>query len=246
MPLPGVSGAVGILGFKLPEGNVRPRNIGHQTAVQFFEGLFSERHVNPGVFLGDLHGVNEIQYALQNEILPALAKNGTKILFLEMVRAEDQRVLERFQRDGDINKLGQYFKDNGWGNKGGYPDDRNGAWVDQLVNTCAVARRLGINLFGIDVGHSGRTRLETANLAWRDTVLSTLAKYPKGVRYAVFGGCGHSGDYPQNKGVDRLLNIPSVDFAAQQEGGSINIRVGRFGVGDGRGSDYIYRIKSGS
>lgn len=214
----------------------------NQTSELFFQRLFSERPTNPGVFLGDLHGMNAVQHSLQKDILPALARNGVKILFLEMVKAEDQKFLEQFQRDGDKLKLRKYFVDSGW-DKGNDPEDKNSAWVDQLVATCAKARDLGITLVGIDIKNSGLTRLETSNPAWRDVIMQTLANHPKGTRYAVFGGVGHSANYPFNQGVDRLLNIPSVDFAPQQEGGvPRETTTGKFQRGDGKNSDYIYLL----
>jgi hypothetical protein len=177
---------------------------------------------------------------MQTAILPALKKIGTRLLFLEMVKAADQEILNRFQKDGDCHKLRQYFVNNGWDKTTDAPNEKT-AWVDQLVETCAMARRLGIKLIGIDIGHTGDSRLETANPAWRDTILSTLAHHPKGTRYAVFGGRGHSANYPFNQGVNRLLGIPSVDFYDNQPA-TTNGAKSRFDSGDGRESDFIYRL----
>ncbi len=160
---------------------------------------------NPGLFFGDSHGTIDVIDTFK-EILPTLKASGVQTLYVEMVPSADQSVLDRFQKDGDTKALKEFLIKAGW------DIGQDGKWVDHLVTMLAEARNNGIKLYGIDEQGSGKlpqsSRTARANPHWAEVINNTQPK--RSGKYVIFGGAGHSANYPANKGVNVLLGIPSI------------------------------------
>jgi hypothetical protein len=195
---------------------------------------------NRGLMFGDIHGETKVLDAM-SAFLPHLAASGAKVFFVEMIKSADQAVLDGFMRTGDVSALAKHLVATGW-DKG-----EDGRWATQLASVLNEARKLGMKLVGIDVQHTGDSRLEASNPAWASTIEKTMRTMPREAKYVVFGGLGHSGNYPLNKGVDALLGIPSVDFFSSQvpyfSGQAVGTGVGRFAMSVGRASTMTFRVE---
>jgi uncharacterized iron-regulated protein len=163
--------------------------------------------INKGVFLGDQHGECSIPAYLTAN-MDSLKKAGVGTFFIEMFDAKDQAVLDAFATSGDKSLLKQHLTQSNWGDKGP-------GWTDEIANVIEAANKCGIKVVGIDVPHSGDSRLETSNPAWAETVNRVMEG--KEGKYIIFGGAAHSANYSANKGVDQLLGIPALDFVDSQD-----------------------------
>ena len=201
----------------------------------FLRTIFSE---NEGLFLGDIHGNNEIP----NFIIDSLGlfeEEGLKVFFIEMIKSKDQEMLDRFLKSKEDEEL-RGLLEAGW-NKGP-------GWIDLIIKLILELDKRNIKVIGIDTIHTGHTRLETSNPHWVNIVNENkhLGKY------LIWGGLGHSANYPSNKGVDYLLKIPSIDFGELEEsvldfsGDEVRTIKKKYteGVylGDGKESNFILRI----
>lgn len=175
---------------------------------------------NPGVCLGDLHGnfnIPEFLTANMNKF----AKADAKVIFLEMIRsdAEGKRALEQLRKTGDVKAFADYLEKKQWGKEKG--------WTEKIGTMVKKAYDEGMDVVGIDIEHTGDSRLETSNPHWKGVVVDYVSRkeFPKQGKYFVFGGSGHSAEYPANKGVDYMLGVPSVDFRSAKAA-TPHVRVG--------------------
>ncbi|MBK8012055.1 MAG: hypothetical protein IPK13_11960 [Deltaproteobacteria bacterium] len=180
---------------------------------------------NPGVFLGDEHGSSAIPEFLSNS-MSSFRDSGVKRLYVEMFNSDHQPMLDRFWEQGDNRQdLVAHLEMNGWNKAEG--------WPERVVSMLESAKKAGIRPIGIDTAHTGSSRLETANPHWVSVIQAHEAEASDRGLYVVWGGSGHSANFPRNKGVDWRLGIPSVDL-----GDSASISVPEVTTADGRSSDF--------
>jgi len=182
--------------------SIDPTQIQKLSAVK---AILIELSCNKGVFLGDSHGDVEIPKFVSSN-LPLMKQAGVQTLFFEMVKSAENPRFQELLKKGDKDALEKYFDNAGW-NKG--PGSTE-AYSELVLS----AQKTGIKVVGIDIDvRDFSRRLEISNLHWKDVIDQSL-KTEAG-KFIVFGGLGHSANYPANKGVDYLLSIPSFDFRIQ-------------------------------
>lgn len=175
---------------------------------------------NPGVFLGDSHGSFNIpEFLIAN--MNKFSKADVKVIFLEMIKtdADGKKALERLRNTGDVKAFGEYLEKKRWGKENG--------WTEKIGAMVKKAYDEGIDVVGIDIEHTGHSRLETSNPHWKGVIVDYVSRkeFPKQGKYLVFGGAGHSAEYPLNKGIDYMLGILSADFRSAKAG-TPHVRVG--------------------
>lgn len=185
---------------------------------------------NHGLFIGDSHGELSIPEWLKQH-LDDFQREGVEQLHMEMVRSDHQFLIDNYYADveGSGIRLEAYLEKR-WGHK----SPGTGAAYFDIIET---AKNNGIKVFGIDNDITGDNRLEGSNPHWASTINSKMTELSPNGKFLVFGGTGHSANYPLNKGVDQILgNIPSIDFD-QSKSKNVEIR-----KADGRESDYIVSL----
>lgn len=160
-----------------------------------------------GFMIGDVHGDTYITEFLE-DYMPAFRNAGVQTFFIEMIRSEDQDILDRFMETGDRTELAAYLQP-GW--------DKGPGWIDSVIDVIEAARQQGIQVVGIDIPFSGADRLETSNPHWTGIIQDHMAGSSHDQKYLVFGGQAHAGDYPANTGVDARLGIMSGSFQSNYD-----------------------------
>lgn len=185
-------------------------------------------HKNPGIFLCDLHGHHNIPEFIAKS-MPKLKQSGVNKIFMEMIPAEKQSMLDQFFDNGNnSDEVLDYFTEH-WGNK-------SEGIAKKYFNIIKTAKENGIKVYGIDepnvVYHSNTlsSRLERSNPYWKDVIVRNTNPNDK---YIVYGGAGHAANYPANKGVDYMLGIPTI---------SIETGTKQIIKGDGKSSDFIFYL----
>lgn len=196
--------------------------------------LNSKKDVNGanGVFLGDSHGDYNIVEFL-TEKMPEFKKAGINKFYMEMIEADSQVMIDRYYEKGDNeNEIVEHFKNNGW--------EKTKGTAQNYFNLIKAAKENGIKVYGIDESNesfmkgglsgSGPDRLTRSNPLWTSVIKEHTTP---GDKYIVYGGLGHSANYPFNKGVDQMLgDIPSLDFDTSKNNKE------EIQVGDGKANDF--------
>lgn len=172
-------------------------------------GALLER--NRGVFVGEEHNSVRIEPFMSSSMRD-FQTMGVKHLFMEMGKVEDLEAYEAFNNaergteswDTSLKALIEARSDN---------TSIHGA--DNRMDMMIAAREAGIKVFPIDYERGDDDRI-TVNSQWAETISIRNLDLQDGERYIVFAGFYHSHDgingEVTNLGVDRILDIPSVDM----------------------------------
>lgn len=212
---------------KNPEPNRQINTDSADLISQLLSGKKKDKNGATGVFIGDLHGYFNCPEFLTDN-MSKFKKAGLNKIFMEMFRAEDKEILNRYYNNkASDDELIAYLKD-GWEKKPGT--------AKRYFEVVKAAKANGIRVYGIDEPKKDffekpiEQRLQRSNPFWKRQILKNSTPKDK---YIVFGGAGHSANYPRDKGVNVLLgNIPAVDFDRSKTGKAYVEK------GDGKDSDY--------
>ncbi|MFK7840178.1 MAG: hypothetical protein AB8B83_07585 [Bdellovibrionales bacterium] len=159
-----------------------------------------------GLFIGEDHNSEAIE-AFMVSNMERLSGLGVQQLYMEMGLVEDMAAYEAFNNaepgtpewDETLQALIEARSDN-----------VSIHAADNRLEMMIAARNAGIEVYPIDYDRGDDDRI-TVNSTWAQTVLDKKQSLETGERYIVFGGIYHSSAEFNNSGVDRILDIPSID-----------------------------------
>ena len=177
-----------------------------------FRNIFSSKQ---GAFIGEEHNSAEIEEFMVSK-MATFREMGVGQIYMEMGLVEDMEAYEAFNNaergteawDTTLRDLIIARSDN---------DSIHSA--DNRIDMMIAAREAGIQVFPIDYERGDDDKV-TVNTRWAETVWDKKSNLKLGERYIVFAGIYHSDDgasldgrdRSQYLGVDRILDIPSVDL----------------------------------
>lgn len=175
---------------------------------------------NKGAFLGECH-TNPRALELLTDSMPELSQKGVKFVFSEHFFRTDQHSLSHLQDKQDYDGIKELQIDT-IENAVGIKLEELGDFqqiildhINHITNVVQAANSNGVRVFGIDdpdltiQEEYGRVSAELHE-DWK-SYIEDILQGNSDAKYVVIAGKGHS--LPDSYGVDKLLDIPSLDSA---------------------------------